>query len=112
MNKARLINPTLIATIAQIVMVVTGHFVPAVAGLFAIGGMGISALAGWFALKGQAASLNAAAGGGALAGGISAAIGIAVSAAMGDVPASLLVMGTGASVITGMIGGLIGRRRG
>lgn len=112
MNNARLINATLIATITQVLMVLTGHFVPAVAGLFAIGGMGISALAGWFALKGQAASLNAAAGGGALAGGISAAIGIAVSVAMGDVPASLLVMGTSASVITGLIGGLIGRRRG
>jgi hypothetical protein len=112
MNNARLINATLIATIAQIAMVVTGHFVPAVAGLFAIGGMGISALAGWFALKGQAASISAAAGGGALAGGIGAAIGIGVSVAMGDVPASLLVMGTGASTVTGLIGGLIGRRRG
>jgi len=107
----RLARATLIGTIAQIAMVVIGHFVPTVASLFAIGGMGISALAGWAALKGQAASISAAAGGGALAGGISAAIGIGASVAMGDVPASLLVMGTGASVVTGLIGGLIGRRR-
>jgi hypothetical protein len=106
-----LTKATLVGTMAQIAMVVAGHFVPAVASLFAIGGMGISALAGWAALKGQPASLGAAAGGGALAGGISAAIGIGVSVAMGDVPASLLVMGTGASVVTGLIGGLIGRRR-
>ena len=43
---------------------------------------------------------------------IGAAIGIGVSVAMGDVPASLLVMGTGASTVTGLIGGLLGRRRG
>jgi hypothetical protein len=111
MNNGRLIKATLIGTIAQIAMVVIGHYEPSVASLFAIGGMGISAIAGWAALKGQAASISAAVGGGALAGGISAALGIAVSVVMGDVPASLLVMGTGASVVTGLIGGLIGRRR-
>ncbi|WP_310475217.1 hypothetical protein [Sandarakinorhabdus sp.] len=110
MNK--LTRATLIGTIAQIAMVVAGHYVPAVAGLFAIGGMGLSAIAGWLALKGQPASLTAAAGGGALVGGISAAIGIAVSVALGDVPPSLLLMGTSASAVTGLIGGLIGRRRG
>lgn len=107
----RLMRATLIGTLAQIAMVVAGHYVPAVASLFAIGGMGISAIAGWAALKGEQASLSAAAGGGALAGGISAALGIAVSVAMGDVPASLLAMGTAASTVTGLIGGLIGRRR-
>jgi hypothetical protein len=108
----QLMRATLFGTIAQIAMVVAGHFVPAVASLFAIGGMGISALAGWAALKGQVAGLSAAAGSGALAGGISAAIGIAVSVALGDVPTSLLAFGTGASTVTGLIGGLIGRRRG
>ena len=94
----QLTRATLLGTIAQIAMVVAGHFVPAVASLFAIGGMGISALAGWAALKGQPAS-------------ISAAIGIAVSVALGDVPTSLLALGTGSSAVTGLIGGLIGRRR-
>ena len=108
----QLARATLLGTIAQIAMVVAGHYVPAVADLFAIGGMGISALAGWAALKGQPASLSAAAGGGALAGGISAAIGIALSVMMGDVPTSLLALGTGSSAVTGLIGGLIGRRRG
>jgi hypothetical protein len=46
-----------------------------------------------------------------LAGGISAAIGIAVSVALGDVPTRLLALGTGSSAVTGLIGGLIGRRR-
>jgi hypothetical protein len=108
----QLTRATILGTIAQIAMVVAGHYVPAVANLFAIGGMGISALAGWAALKGQPASLGAAAGSSALAGGISAAIGIAVSVALGDVPTSLLALGTGSSAVTGLIGGLIGRRRG
>lgn len=76
----QLTRATLLGTIAQIAMVVAGHFVPAVANLFAIGG-------------------------------ISAAIGIAVSVALGDVPTSLLALGTGSSAVTGLIGGLIGRRR-
>ena len=109
---SRLMRATLICTLAQLLMVVAGHFVPFIRdNLFAIGGMGISALAGWAALKGEAASLPAAAGGGALAGGIGAALGIAISVALGDVPASLLAFGTSASAVTGLIGGLIGRRR-
>lgn len=108
----QLTRATLIGTLAQIAMVVAGHQIPAVKDWFAIGGMGISALAGWAALKGQPASLAAATGIGALAGGLCAALGIAVSVALGDVPASLLALGTGSSAVTGLIGGLIGRRRG
>lgn len=108
----QLTRASLLGTIAQIAMVVAGHYVPAIANLFAIGGMAISALAGWAALKGQPASLRTAAGSGALAGGISAAIGIAGSVALGDVPTSLLALGTGSSAVTGLIGGLIGRQRG
>jgi hypothetical protein len=107
----QLARATAIGTAAQIAMVVAGHFVPAVAELFAIGGMGISAVAGWAAMKGQKASLAAAAGQGAVAGGVSAAIGIAVSVALGDVPTSLLAVGTAGSALTGLIGGVIGRRR-
>lgn len=108
----QLLRATILGTIAQIIMVVTGHHVPAVASLFAIGGMGISALAGLAALSGVTAPLARAAGSGALAGGICAALGIAVSVALGDVPPSLLVLGTASSAVTGLIGGLIGRRRG
>jgi hypothetical protein len=108
----QLTRATLLGTLAQLVMVVAGHYLPAIANLFAIGGMGISALAGWGALKGQSETLAGAAGGGALAGGICAAIGIGASVLMGDVPASLLGFGTISSAVTGMIGGVIGRQRG
>ncbi len=103
---------TAIGTVAQIAMVAAGHHVPAIAGLFAVGGMGISAVTGWAALMGVPASLAQAAGKGAIAGGVCALIGIAVSVAMGDVPLTLLVLGTASSAATGAIGGLLGRRRG
>lgn len=103
---------TLIGTLAQTAMVVAGHLEPAIANLFAIGGMGISALAGWMALRGQRASLGRAAGNGAAAGAICAIIGIGISVALGDVPPSLLALGTASSAVTGAIGGLLGRRRG
>ncbi|WP_353200844.1 hypothetical protein [Sandarakinorhabdus sp.] len=105
------LRATLIGTIAQIAMVVAGHYSPAVAQLFAIGGMGLSALAGWGALRGRSASLGSAAGSGALAGAACAVIGIGVSVVLGDVPASLLAVGTAGSAVTGLIGGVIGRRR-
>jgi hypothetical protein len=105
------IRATLIGTAAQVAMVVAGHFVPAIAGLFAIGGMGISALAGWGALRGRSAGMGAAAGAGAFAGAVCAVIGIGISVLLGDVPPSLLALGTGSSAVTGLIGGVIGRRR-
>lgn len=97
-------------SVAQIVMVVAGHSVPAVAENFAIGGMGLSALAGWLATRGASMGLAAGAGQGAVAGGVCAAIGIGVSVALGDVPAILLALGTVSSAVTGAIGGVFGRK--
>jgi hypothetical protein len=98
-----LVRATAIGTALQVAMVVAGHFVPALRDPgFAIGGMGLSAVAGWLSVG--SAGLAASLGGGALAGGVCAALGIAVSVAFGDVPPSLLLLGTGASVVTGAIG--------
>jgi hypothetical protein len=47
--------------------------------------------------------------GGATAGGICAFVGILVSHLMGDVPASLLLLGTISSIVTGAIGSAIGK---
>lgn len=117
MNGAALARATGIGTALQLAMVVGGHFAPALQEPgFAIGGMGISALAGWF--YGRAApagigpggvGIGAATGGGAIAGGVCAIIGIGVSVLLGDVPASLLGLGTASSVATGAIGGTIAR---
>ncbi|WP_310497797.1 hypothetical protein [Sandarakinorhabdus sp.] len=121
MNSRIVARETLIGAGLQIAMVVAGHYVPAIRDAFAIGGMGISALVGWRAARAEPGSAEPgsaepgsarlAAAGGGTAGGLCAFIGIAVSVALGDVPASLLAVGTASSVVTGAIGGLIGRRR-
>lgn len=107
-NSTSLVQATAIGTVVQIGMVVAGHYVPAIANGFAIGGVAISLAAGalyaWWAsaqARGQAAL------GGAIAGGLCALIGIAVSLALGDVTAIILLFGTLSSAVTGAIGGLI-----
>lgn len=101
---------TLIGTALQLAMVVLGHLVPALRDPgFALGGMGFSALAGWLYARSAGAGWGASLGGGAVAGGVCAVIGIGVSVALGDVPVGLLGLGTLSSVITGVIGAAIAR---
>jgi hypothetical protein len=108
-----LIMATAIGTVAQIVMVVVGHSSPAVAQMFAVGGMGISLLAGLgYTLTTPTPTASSAVLGGAIAGGVCALIGIAVSFALKDVPAFLLAAGTLSSAFTGAIGGALGRALG
>jgi hypothetical protein len=103
-------TPTMIGTALQLLMVISGHFSPAVAQTFAALGMGISGLAGVLAGRSDpTASWGSSAGRGAIAGGVSAFIGILVSYLLGDVPLQVLGFGTAASTITGILGGLIGR---
>ncbi len=100
---------TIIGTVLQLAMVIAGHFEPFVAAkVFMLGGMGISALAGLLCGRG-ASSYGGAALAGAIAGGVCALIGIAVSVLLGDTHAMILAFGTLSSAITGAIGGLIGR---
>jgi hypothetical protein len=109
-STSSIVTPTLIGTGLQLLMVIAGHFSPAVAGLFAPGGMAISALAGALAsLAGRPASLGSATARGAVAGGVCAFVGILVSHLLGDVPAAVLGFGTAGSAVTGAIGGVIGK---
>jgi LytS/YehU family sensor histidine kinase len=91
-------------------MVVVGHSNTSVAALFAVGGMGFSLIAGLayakFASPGSRASALAL--GGLVAGALCALIGIFVSYLLGDVPMSLLALGTISSAVTGAIGGWLG----
>ncbi len=103
-------TPILIGTGLQLLMVIAGHYSPAIAQMFAAGGMGISALAGVLAaLVSRPASLGSAATRGAIAGGVSAFVGILVSFLLGDVPAAVLGFGTASSAVTGALGGLVGK---
>ncbi len=100
-----------VGTFLQLIMVVLGHFVRVVANLFGLLGITISFLAGW--LLGRWApgiSRGQAAGLGALVGGVSALIGIAASYGMGDVDAVIFLVGTLSSAVTGLLGGIAGRR--
>jgi hypothetical protein len=100
---------TLIGAVLQLTMVIAGHFDPFVANnVFMLGGMGISAFAGLLCGRG-AAGYGGAALVGAVAGGVCALIGIAVSVVLGDTHATILVFGTLGSAVAGAIGGLIGR---
>ena len=98
-------------TVAQVAMVVAGHMFPPVKAMFAIGGMGISLLAGLayglVATRDSAAGAGALALGGLVAGAVCAFPGILVSYLLSDVPATLLVLGTVSSAVTGAIGGLV-----
>jgi hypothetical protein len=109
MNKQRLTMATLIGTILQIAMVVAGHWVPAIQGAFMFGGLGLSLIAGAIYAVRANGGWGGAAAGGIVAGGVSALAGIAVSWLLGDVPASLLVLGTVGSAVTGLLGGVAGR---
>jgi hypothetical protein len=101
---------TLIGTVLQVAMVVAGHYVPALKGLFAPGGMLISGVAGWLfgRLGGGSRAMSAI--GGLFAGAACAFLGILESFYLGDVPATLLLLGTASSAVTGALGGLIGGR--
>jgi len=103
-----LLTATLIGTVLQVAMVLGGHRNKKIASLFAVGGMGISLLAGvLYVVMGHPDALGTAALGGAIAGGVCAFIGILVSYLLKDVPASLLALGTFSSAVTGAIGGAL-----
>jgi uncharacterized protein YndB with AHSA1/START domain len=104
-----LLQASLLGTVLQVGMVVAGHYHPSVASLFAAGGMGLSLAAGLlYALLARGDRRSATVVGGLAAGAICAFIGILVSHLLGDVPRSLLVLGTVSSALTGALGGWLG----
>jgi peptidoglycan/LPS O-acetylase OafA/YrhL len=98
-------------TLLQVGMVVGGHQVAAIKPYFGPGGMAISLAAGllYALLAPAAAGWAATLGGGALAGGVCAFLGIALSHTLGDVPLALLAFGTLGSAAAGLVGAAIGK---
>ena len=114
MDNAPAGNPMLkaasISTILQVLMVVAGHFMPQLQGLYPALGTGLGGVAGLlFALMNKGVPGGKLAGGGAVAGGIGGLIGSAVSMAMGDVPGATVGIATGSTTVAGAIGGFIGK---
>ncbi len=101
-------NAAIVGTLLQLAMVLSGHWIEFIKmNVFAIGGMLISAIAGVLYARAARVDRKQSALQGALVGGLSALIGIVVSFALGDVPASILALGTLSSTATGAIGGAI-----
>ena len=110
LNTRALLLATLLGTVLQVVMVVAGHSNKSIAGLFAVGGMGFSLIAGLaYAMWARGGTASSLAVGGLVAGALCALIGIFVSYLLGDVPMSLLALGTISSAVTGALGGWIGK---
>ena len=110
LNTRALILATVLGTVLQVAMVVAGHTNKSIAGLFAVGGMGFSLIAGLaYAMWARGSSTASLAIGGLAAGALCAFIGIFVSYCLGDVPASLLALGTLSSAVTGALGGWLGK---
>jgi hypothetical protein len=109
MNPKMLLLATSIGFVLQLAMVVAGHFLPVVQQGFAIGGMAISFVAGLIYGRLAAGHWANVLLSGALCGGLSAVLAIAVSVGLHDVPAIILAIGTAASTLTGLLGGGAGK---
>jgi|HubBroStandDraft_6_1064221.scaffolds.fasta_scaffold103227_3 hypothetical protein len=109
MDTLRLRYATIVGTCLQVAMTLIGHFVPLVRANFMYGGLTFSLIAGVLYALGAAGGWGSAAAGGAIAGGLCALIGIAVSCLLGDVPAPVLLFGTLGSAVAGLIGALVAR---
>lgn len=110
MNTRALIIATVVGTVLQLAMVLAGHSNAAIAQQFAVGGMGISLIAGViYAMRAGPGSAGSYALGGLVAGGACALFGIVVSFLLGDVTATILALGTLSSAVNGAIGGWVGR---
>lgn len=107
-----LIRAAALGTVLQVLMVVSAHYSRTIASLFPIVGTGLGGIAGglagfWAADQGTGRAVVD----GLIAGGSGALIGTIISHLLGDVPTSVIAIGTGASGAAGTIGGLIGRMR-
>jgi hypothetical protein len=105
-----LIVATAAGLIAQLAMVLSGHYVAFVKdNVFAVGGMAISLLAGLLFAKLAAVGWTPSLVGGLVAGGACALLGIAVSVALKDTVPLVLVVGTLGSAVAGLVGGAAGK---
>ena len=110
MKVRTLVIATLVGIGLQVALVGIGHVVRILRDPgYAIGSMAFSAVAGWLYARMSAGNWGDTLIAGAVAGGVCAAVGIAVSASLGDVPFSLLMFGTTTSIVTGAIGAAVGK---
>jgi len=116
MNRRELIDnralqrAILVGTFLQLVAVLIAHFsrwIETHAFLFA--GMMISATMGYLYARDVSRGYARGACGGAIAGGVCAFTGIAVSVVLGDISGQMLLVRSLISVVTGAVGGVYGQ---
>lgn len=104
-----LIRSALWGLLLQFLVAVIAHFSPWVAGhLFLFGRMMSSATAGYLYGMGIGRGYALGAFGGAIAGGLCAVPVIVLSVLVGDSQASMVSVGTGICMLTGVVGGAFG----
>ena len=109
-DRRALLGATLVGTVCQVAMVILGHFIPWIAlHVFMFGGMMISATVGYLYAQDVGNGYRRGALAGAIAGGVCALLGIAVSVMLGDTQPYILALGTAISVLTGAVGGVFGQ---
>jgi hypothetical protein len=105
-----LVRATLIGTVLQLALVVTGHYEKSIAPLFGLLGPLLSLVAGFLAGRWSAGlGRGGAAVSGLVAGAACALLGTLESFSLGDVPAWVIAIGTFGDGVTGAIGGFLGR---
>lgn len=110
MNITALTRATGVGAVLQLIMIVLGHFIPFVRDqVFMWGGLALSLLAGLIYARKAAAGWGSSLGGGAIAGGVCALIGIAASVLLKDTNPEILGLGTAGSAVTGLMGGAVGK---
>jgi hypothetical protein len=112
-NTRALVFATLLGALLQVAMVAAGHTHPGILHVLGFGGMSFSLIAGLaYALLASGSAPPSQVLGGLIAGGLCALIGIILSYVLGDVPVTVLLLGTAACAVTGAIGGRVGERAG
>jgi hypothetical protein len=110
LNNRALAMATGIGAVLQLSMATVGHSNPDVRNLFAVGGMGLSLIAGilYTVISTEVITRDNILGG-LIAGAVGAFVGISASYLLHDVAVNILFIGTALSAVTGAIGGWIGR---
>lgn len=112
MDQKALNRSLIVGTIVQLLMITVGHFVPdlLVGNFFPIVGTSIGAATGaLYGLWAKGANAGQAALGGAVAGGVAGVLGSAASAGLGDVPGATVGIAGVSTLVSGAIGGVVGR---
>jgi hypothetical protein len=100
----------IVGTLLQITLAVLGYYSSWImVHAFLFGGMMISATSGFLYAQDVGPGWVRGALAGAIAGGVCGFVGIALSVALRDTPASFLWLGTAIAVLTGSVGGLWGQ---